>query len=323
MPGRLSARHPPLKPDAPMVAVQRDELDTTLTRRLPARPRRRLDWSGYIFLSFFTVPFLLFNVLPIFFGMYVAFTDWSIIGTPEWVGTTNFDEAFNDQWVRGAFRNTLLYAVIIVPGVVVLGLSFALFVNQGWPLSGIARTMFFAPNVMAATVIGLVWVWILDTNFGVLNNYLAWFGIPNIPWLTSTNWSLVGVSIASIWWDLGIAFVLFLAALQDVPADLLDAARVDGATPLQRFWYVILPMLRPVLSMVITLQMISTFRIFSQIYLMTNGGPAGSSASVIHYIFTSAIVRTLLGYASAISVLLFMTILILTVIQRTIVKEVS
>lgn len=306
-----------------MVAVNQPQFDAALQARPVSFERRRVDWVAYVFLSFFTVPFLLFNIMPIFFGMYVAFTDWSIIGTPDWVGAENFAAAFDDRWVRGAFINTVLYALIIVPGVVVAGLAFALFVNQGWPLSGIARTMFFAPNVMAATVIGLVWVWILDTNFGVLNNYLGWFGIPAIPWLTSTDWSLVSVSIASIWWDLGIAFVLFLAALQEVPTDQLDAARVDGANPWQRFWFVVLPQIRPVVSMVITLQLISTFRIFSQVYLMTNGGPAGSSASVIHYIFTSAIVRSLMGYASAISVLLFVTILILTLIQRRVVGEVS
>ena len=282
---------------------------------------RRLDWSGYIFVSFFTLPFLLFNILPILFGIYVAFTDWSIIGTPEWVGWQNFNEAWQDRWLYEAFTNTLLYALIIVPGVTILGLSFALFVNQGWPLSGVARTLFFAPNVMAATVIALVWVWILDTEFGVLNHYLGVIGIPAVPWLTSTEWSLIGVSIASIWWDLGIGFVLFLAALQDVPADLIDAAKVDGANAWQRFRHVVLPHLRPVFSMVVTLQLISTMRIFSQVYLMTNGGPAGSSSSVIFHIFTAAIRQNLMGYASALSVLLFITILVMTLLQRWSIRE--
>ena len=111
-----------------------------------------------------------------------------------------------------------------------------------------ARTLFFAPNVVSATVIGLVWVWMLDTQFGLLNHYLGYLGIKPIPWLTSTDWSLVGVRIASIWWDLGLAFVLFLAALQDIPRELIEAARVDGAGALQRLRFVILPHLRPVLS---------------------------------------------------------------------------
>jgi multiple sugar transport system permease protein len=283
--------------------------------------RPDVDWIGYVFVAFFGLPFLVFNICPILFGAVVGFTEWGIIGTPEWVGLANFRAAFADEWVAIAFRNTLLYGCIIVPGVVVLALTFAIFVNQGWPLSGLARTLFFAPNVVSATVIGLIWVWILDTQFGIVNQYIGVLGIQPVPWLTSPEWSLIGVSIASIWWDLGLAFVLFLAALQDVPQELYEAAEVDGASRWRKFWHVTLPHLRPVLSMVITLQLISTMRIFSQVYVMTNGGPAGSSSSVIHYIYQSAIIRHAMGYASAVSILLFAAILAVTLIQRYLIRE--
>jgi multiple sugar transport system permease protein len=283
--------------------------------------RLPIDWVGYIFIAFFALPFLLFNIAPVFFGAYVAFTEWRIIGTPEWVGLQNFREAVADEWVWMAFRNVVVYALIIVPGVTVLGLAFALFVNQGYPLSSLARTLFFAPNVVSATVIGLVWVWILDTQYGLLNNTIGAVGIAPVPWLTSTSWSLVGVSIASIWWDLGLAFVLLLAALQDIPRDLIEAAKVDGAGPFSRLRHIILPQLRPVLSMVVTLQLISTLRIFSQVYVMTNGGPAGSSSSPIHYMYTTAIVRNLYGYASSIAIMLFLVILLVTIVQRFLLRE--
>lgn len=282
---------------------------------------QRIEWSGYLFLLPFFIPFVIFTVAAIFFGIYVAFTEWGIIGSPTWVGLDNFREAFDDEWVAKAFINTLRYGMIIVPGVVIGGLIFAIFVNQRWPLSGLARTLFFAPNIVSATVIGLVWVWMLDTQFGVVNQYLGRFGTPDIPWLTSTQWSLLGVSLASIWWDLGLGFVLFLSALQEVPNELYDAAFIDGANRLQVIWYITLPMLRPVISMVITLQIIATFRIFSQVYVMTNGGPAGSSMSVIHYIYTTAIVQHRLGYAAAVSLLLFIMILAVTLIQQRIIRE--
>ncbi|NJO37649.1 MAG: sugar ABC transporter permease [Rhizobiales bacterium] len=281
----------------------------------------RTDWIGYVFVAFFAIPFVLFNIMPILFGIYVGFTDWSIIGTPNWVGLANFERALADEWVWGAFANTLIYASMIVPGVTVLALAFALFVNQGWPLSGLARTLFFAPNVVSATVIGLIWVWILDTQFGIVNQYLGDVGIDPVPWLTNVTWSKIGVSIASIWWDLGLAFILFLAALQGVPSELYEAAEVDGASRWQRFWHVTLPQIRPTLSMVVTLQLISTMRIFSQVYVMTNGGPAGSSASVIHYIYRTAISRYEMGYASAISMLLFVLILVVTLLQRFLLRE--
>jgi multiple sugar transport system permease protein len=299
------------------VAVDAHGRDEVAFRAFDAK----IDWSGYVFVGFFGLPFLIFNICPILFGVIVGFTEWGIIGTPEWVGLDNFREAFADEWVGIAFRNTLLYGCIIVPGVVVLALAFALFVNQGWPLSALARTLFFAPNVVSATVIGLIWVWILDTQFGIVNQYLGVLGIQPIPWLTSTEWSLIGVSIASIWWDLGLAFVLLLAALQDVPQELYEAAEVDGANRWRKFWHVTLPHLRPVLSMVITLQLISTMRIFSQVYVMTNGGPAGSSSSVIHYIYQTAVVRTAMGYASAVSILLFLVILAVTLLQRWVIRE--
>ena len=282
---------------------------------------QRIDWSAYPLVLPFFIPFLTFTVVAIIFGAYIAFTDWNIIGSPHWIGFTNFNEAFRDPWVRKAFLNILRYGIIIVPGVAILGLIFAVYVNQRWPLSAFARTAFYSPNVVSATVIGLVWVWMLDTQFGLINNYLNRLGLPNIPWLTSTQWSLIGVSIASIWWDLGFSFILFLAALQEIPSELREAAAMDGANRLQSFWYVSLPQIRPTISMVITLQLISTLRIFSQVYVMTNGGPAGSSESVIHYIYTEGIVRFRLGYTAAVSLLLFFVILIVTLIQQRLIRE--
>ena len=164
-------------------------------------------------------------------------TKWGIFGRPEWIGFRNFTDSFKDVWVGIAFRNTLLYALIIVPGVVILGLIFALYVNRRWPLSSLVRTLFFSPNVVSSTVIGLVWVWLLDTQFGLINHYLGMLGIPNIPWLTSTQWSLIGVSIASIWWDLepGLRAVPW-SRCRICPrrTTLCEAAEIDGVNAWQR-----------------------------------------------------------------------------------------
>lgn len=278
---------------------------------------RRIDWSAYAFLLPFFVPFFLFTVGAILFGAYVAFTDWRIVGQPQWVGLKNFNDAFSDPLVGKAFFNTLRYGLVIVPSVTILGFLFALFVNQKWPGYVLARFAFYAPNVVSATVIGLVWVWMLDTQFGIVNQYLG----VTIPWLTSTQWAYIGISIASIWWDLGLAFVLFLAALQEVDNEIREAAIVDGANRLQVLWRIVLPMIRPTISMVITLQLISTLRIFSQVLVMTNGNPAGASTSVIHYIYNFGITKFKLGYASAISLMLFVVILLVTLIQLRVVRE--
>jgi len=293
----------------------------TLGRSYARHEAERTDWIGYLFVAFFTLPFLIFNIGPILFGAYLSFTKWGIFGRPKWVGLQNFRDAFADEFTIIAFKNTILYGIVIVPCVTAIALAFALYVHQRWPLSGLARTLFFAPYVVSATVIGLVWVWMLDTQFGLVNHYLGYLGIPEIPWLTSTDWSLIGVSIASVWWDLGLVFVLLLAALQDVPRELYEAAEVDGASRWQRLRMVIIPQLRPVLSLCVTLQIISTLRIFSQVYVMTNGGPASSSSSVIYYIYTTAINRQLFGYASTVSLLLFVMILVITLANRLFIRE--
>ena len=282
---------------------------------------KKIDWVGYFFISIFGIPFLLFNIFPILFGAYISFNEWGIFGEPDWIGLENYINLFADKYAYIAFKNVVLYALIIVPSVTILGFFAALFVNNGWVLSGLSRTFFFSPYAVAASVVGLIWVWLLDTQYGLINKYLNFLGIENIPWLTSTNWVLIGVSITSIWWDLGLAFILFLAGLQDIPKDLIDSSKTDGANPLQRLIYVVVPYMRPVISMVITLQLIATLRIFSQILVMTSGGPAGASSSPIFYIYTTAIENQLFGYSSAVSVVLFLFILTLTVLMRFAIRE--
>ena len=279
------------------------------------------DWVAYAFVALFTVPFLIFNIAPIFFTAYLSFMKWGVFGSPRYIGLSNYRDALSNDQVQMAFINILFYGLIVVPGVLVCGLLAALYVHNKWPLSSFARVCFFAPYVVSATVIGLVWVWLLDTQYGLINHYLSYVGFDDIPWLTSTQWSLYGVSITSIWWDMGLAFVLVLAALQDIPGDLYDAVEVDGASRWQRFWYVTLPMLKPVLTMVLTLQLISTMRIFSQVYVMTNGGPASSTTSVLFEIYTVAIRNQKFGLGAAMSMMLFAVILIVTLLSRRLFRE--
>ena len=224
------------------------------------------------------MPFFLFNVLPVFFGVYVAFTRWNIVGSPHWIGTANFTATpSSDKWVCTAFDNTVLYGLIIVPGVTFFGLLFALYVNKRYPLSGLARTLFFAPNVVSATVIGLVWVWMLDTQYGLVNQYLGYLGIPAIPGSrrrAGRCWASPSPRSGGIWaWRSCCSS----RRCRTFRPTLYEAAQVDGAGRWSRASLHHLAASAPGASMVVTLQLISTFRIFSQVYVMTNGGPAGSS----------------------------------------------
>jgi multiple sugar transport system permease protein len=297
----------------------------SLTRRLRAATwaGRRIDWSGYAFVAPFLLPFLLFNLGAILFGAYVSFTEWGIIGEPRWVGLANYARALGDPWVPKVWRNTLQYGLTVIPAVTIVALAFALFVNQRWPGYVLARTAFYAPYVTSVTVMALVWVWILETNFGILNHYLGLFGLPKIPWLTNPSWVILSVAGATLWWSIGFHMVILLAGLQDIPAELREAAQIDGATGWQQLVYVTVPLLRPALSLVLTLEVIASLRVFSQIYLMTNGGPAGASASVVSYIFEAGFIRYELGYGAAISLMLFATILVITVVHMRLFREMA
>lgn len=280
----------------------------------------RIDWSAYLFILPFFLPFLIFTLAAIIFGGYVSFTEWGVIGNPEWVGLDNFRRALEDPFVPKVWGNTLKYGLIVVPATTIVALLFALFVNQRWWGATIARTVFYAPNVVAVTVIGLVWVWLLDTQFGLINNYLGYVGIGPVPWLTNPAWVLVGIALASIWWDAGFSMVIFLAGLQDIPRELREAAQVDGAGRWQVFRHITLPLLRPSVSLVVTLLIIGTLRVFSQIYIMTNGGPANASSSVILYIYQVGFRKYELGYAAALSLMLFATILVVTVVEMRLLR---
>lgn len=275
---------------------------------------KRIDWVGYFFVIPFFLPFFLFSFVSIVFGAVVAFTNWQIVGETNFVGFENFITFLNDRPAWDAFIHTFYYALIVVPSVMLLAFLGALFVNEKLPGHTFARWAFYAPNVVSAPVIGLVWVWMLDTQYGIINQY---FGL-SIPWLTNPSWSIYGVSLASIWWDLGLAFILFLAGLQEVDPVLLEAARIDGARRFQSLRFVVVPLLRRTFALILTLQCISTFRIFSQVKVMTNGGPAGSSSSVVEYIYDYGIAKFELGYAATLSLLLFILIVAINLILRKI-----
>lgn len=282
---------------------------------------RRIDWSAYLFLAPFFLPFVVFNLIAIVFGVYVSFTDWSIVGEPRWVGLANYARALADPWVPKVWVNTLRYGLTVIPLVTLMALLLALFVNERWLGYAAARTAFYAPHVTSVTVMALVWVWILETDFGLLNQYLAALGIPKIPWLTNPSWVLLSIAGATLWWSVGFHMVILLAGLQDIPNELREAARIDGAHGGQVLWYVVLPLLRPALSLVLTLEVIAALRVFGQIYLMTNGGPAGASASVVSYIYEIGFVKYQLGYGATISFMLFLTIMVVTIVHRLLFRE--
>jgi multiple sugar transport system permease protein len=288
---------------------------------------RGLAWRRafvpYSFLLPFLIIFAAFTLYPFLSGFYLSFTNSSPLQrVTQFVGLDNYRTIIlRDQQFHDSLRNTAIYALLLVPAQTIGGLLLALYVNQKLWAHQLSRLAFFAPFVLSVSVVGIVWGWILDTRYGLLNLLLGAIGLPGtIPWLTNVNWVMLGLSLASLWWRVGFSMILFLAGLQDIPADLREAAQVDGAGSRQVFLHVTLPLLRPVAVLVLTLAFLEAVKAFGLMFFLTNGGPAGVSTTVVYNLFLKF--QTLhMGYASAIGFLLLLMTMAIALVRQFALRE--
>lgn len=299
---------------------------TQSSARLRAAPVRRVNELGraphknrtaYLFLAPYLVIFTLFLLLPAIAGFAISFTDWRILGDPAWVGLKNFDSMFHDNMFWQAFRNTLSFTGLTVPVLVAGGLGLAVLLNANLRGRTIARTVIFIPYAIMVIVVGVLWRWIYDQNFGLLNYYLGSIfpALHNMPWLTSVQNALPAVALTTIWWQIGTNMIIYLAGLQEIPKELYEAARVDGASALQQFRYITMPSLYLMHIFVIPMSVISSMRVFGQVIVMTNGGPIGSTYTLVQHLYSRGWINQFMGEASAVGVFLFVITLIFTLLQ--------
>ncbi len=287
-------------------------------RRMPLNaPARRKNAIAYMFLLPYLVIFVLFLLLPAIAGFGVSFTDWQILGDPHWVGFNNFVSIFNDAMFWQAFRNTLSFTFLTVPVLVAGGLGLAVLLNMKLHGRIIARTVVFIPYAIMVIVVGVLWRWIYDQNFGLLNYYLGALlpGFRSVPWLTNINLALPAVAVTTIWWQVGTNMIIYLAGLQEIPAELYEAARVDGANGIQQFIHITLPGLNLIHIFVIPMSVISSLRVFGQVIVMTNGGPIGSTYTIVQHLYNRGWINQFMGEASAVGVFLFLITIVFTLIQ--------
>ena len=284
------------------------------------RPRQQNE--GYLFLLPSLIGFCIFVVLPIIGAFILSFYKWNLIGNPEFVAFGNYQELiFRDAVFRKVLGNTLFYAVTIVPLQLILGLLMAVALNQGIRGLELYRLIYFMPVVTNIVAVAIVFQWLLNRDFGVAN---AWVwqlaestGWPIAPpdWLNSSFWAKPAVVLLTLWKNVGFTMVIYLAGLQGVPESMYDAAKVDGATPWQRFRFITVPMVSPTTFFLIVIQMIGAFQLFSEPFVMTAGGPAQASLSIVMYIYQNAFEFGRMGKATAIAWLLFAIIFAFTLIQ--------
>jgi multiple sugar transport system permease protein len=278
-------------------------------------PERKRLVTGYQFLGPSFLILLVFVFTPVLFSLYLSFHEWNVVSSAKpFVGLDNFRRLVSDHRFWHAFLNTVLYTLHVPLGMVI-ALILATLMNQDIIGVRILRALYFLPSISSFVAVALVWKWLYHPQFGLFNYTLAIFGLPAYDWLADPNTALISVMILSIWMAVGYQMIIFLAGLQGIPGELYEAAKVDGANALKRFWHITLPMLRPTTFFVLVTSMISSFQVFSLIYVMTQGGPVRSTDVVVYHIYQNAWEYLRMGYASAMSWVLFIVIVGITWLQ--------
>lgn len=264
---------------------------------------------------------VLFTLGPLLASLGISLTSWDLLTPPQFVGLANFTELLGSAEIRDALLHTLIYIVIYLPTVLVLGLLLAILLNR--PLRGLQfyRTAFFMPVVSSWVAVSLIWRWLLNPAFGLVNFLLGLLHLPQPGWWADPHWALPAVIIASIWKDLGFVMVLLLAGLQNIGRQYYEAARIDGANAWKRFLNVTIPLLSPTIFFVVVISLINSFQVFDQVWVMTGGGPGGASSVLVEQIVQNAFSFSRMGYASALSWLLFAIIFGITAIQFAVQKR--
>jgi len=269
---------------------------------------------GYLFITPNFLVILFFTFIPVFFALYMSLTDWNILSDPNFIGLENYEKIFSDPLAKETFLNTFYFAVVSVPINVFLTLLLAVLLNQ--KIKGITffRTAYYLPVISASVAVSLMFMWILANN-GLLNQILGGLGIEPVRWLTDPKIALNSVIGVTIWKGLGLNMIIFLAALQDIPKELLEAAAIDGANAVQKFFKITIPLLSPVIFFVTITGVIGSFQSFDLVYNMTRGGPGHSTTVIGFYIWRQAFDYLHMGYGAALAFIVFAAILVLTILQ--------
>ncbi|MBP3038532.1 sugar ABC transporter permease [Bacillaceae bacterium Marseille-Q3522] len=269
---------------------------------------------GYTFIAPQLAGLIAFSLIPVLFTFALSFMKWDGFGAKEFIGFANYLDQFTDPDFWKALVNTVYYTALVIPFSIGISLAVAIALNK---IKGknIYRLFYFMPVVTSSVSIGVIWMWILNGEFGILNQILALVGIEGPMWLTDTAWVMPSIALLSIWWGLGYNMVIFLAGLQGISKSYYEAAEIDGASKWQQFFHITLPMLSPTTFFITIMAIISSFQVFDQAYVMTSGGPAKASYTFVYHIYESAFVDFKMGISSASAMVLFGIILILTLIQ--------
>jgi multiple sugar transport system permease protein len=280
---------------------------------------RGTDLTGYLFVLPFLIAYGLFLVWPVILGLRMSFFDWSLVGTGtrDFLGLSNFRELFSDPDFWASLWHTILFTLLSTPPLVLLALGLALLANRAVPARWIFRLAFFAPYVLPVSTVALIWVWLYQPGFGLINSYLVSLGLPEVDWLAGENVAMISVVIATVWWTIGFNFVLYLAGLQEIPEELYEAAALDGAGAYQQTRFITIPLLSRTTFLIVVLQILASLFVFDQIYIMNTSGGLNYTATrpIIQYVYEQGFTQYRVGFAAAMSYVFFVLILVFNVVQ--------
>ncbi|GAB3268524.1 carbohydrate ABC transporter permease [Arthrobacter pigmenti] len=277
---------------------------------------RANNLHGWAFAAPFIFFFLAFLVWPIIHGLIMSFTGQTLTGANSgFVGLANYAEAFSDPDMWNSLGNTLYFTVASTIPLVLVALGLAALVNMGLPAQWLWRLAFFAPFLLASTVVSLFFKWMYNPQLGLFNKMLGLVGIGPIPWLNDPSVAMWSIVIATVWWTVGFNFLLYLAAMQNIPSQHYEAASLDGAGGWRQFFSITLPQLGPTTVLIVILQILASLKVFDQIYQITAGGPGGATRSIVQYIFETGFTGYRLGYSAAISFIFFVLIMFISIGQ--------
>ncbi|SDI30240.1 carbohydrate ABC transporter permease [Alloyangia pacifica] len=301
-----------------MTAIDR-QMDAPRAAPRPARnARQRKDTrTAFAFLAPFLILLLVFQYVPLAMMAKNAFMDYSLLNpdAAKFVGMLNFEDMFYFDDARESLAATFLFALIVVLIVIPLGFVLALFLNSTLPARALVRTIIMLPVVTSAVVVATMWNFLLDPSNGLINGVIALFGLPRQPFLTSPNQALIMISVMTAWQQVGFATILFLGGLQGVPKELSEAARIDGATRWQVLWNITVPLLSRTTLFVVVIMTVFSLQAFAPAFLMTDGGPNSSTNLIVYHIYKMAFVMQNAGYASALSLVLLLIVLGISLLQ--------
>jgi len=272
--------------------------------------------NGWLFILPNVIGFIIFIMGPVLASFVLSFTKWDGFAVPEFVGFQNYIKMFGRESFKISFWNTIYYTAVFVPVTLSLAILAAVLLKNTTRLAKVFRTAFFLPYLSSTVAVAIVWQLLYHPTMGPINTTLMSLGIENPPkWLSSQDWAMLSVIIMSIWRSIGYYMVIYLAALQGIPPMLYEAAEIDGASPVQRFFRITLPSLSPTIFFTLIISVIHSFKVFDQVFILTEGGPGRATNVLAYVIYNESFVNYKMGYASAMAYILFAMIMVITIIQ--------